>query len=122
MSQSYTDPLEIVARERRRDRIVRRVSVVAWAATVVTVLIFGSIVVLRMIHVAQLVAVGAVRYEALWHSAVPLIAVLGVLSLIVAVLATVAMFLRLRTATLVEIQLRLAALEAMLAEDGGRRE
>jgi hypothetical protein len=41
--------------------------------------------------------------------------VLGVLSLLIAVLSTVGIFLRLRTASLTEIQLRLAALEQVLA-------
>ncbi|HJP57674.1 MAG TPA: hypothetical protein VJ847_11690, partial [Gemmatimonadales bacterium] len=64
---------------------------------------------------------GVVQRDALWRSAVPLVAVLGVLSLLVAVLATVAIFLRLRTASLVEIQARLAALEAMVAGEQGKR-
>jgi hypothetical protein len=42
--------------------------------------------------------------------------VLGELSLLVAVLATVGVFLRFRTASLAEIQLRLAALEGMVGE------
>ena len=115
MSQQYTDPMEMVARERRRDRTVRRVSVAAWTATFAAVAVFASIIVIRMIHMAQLAAVGVVRRDELWRSAMPLVAVLGVLSLLVAVLATVAVFLRLRTASLVEIQLRLAALEAIVA-------
>ena len=121
MSFAESDPMEMVARERRRDRVVRRVSVAAWVVTIVAVLIFAAIVVLRLIYVAQLVAVGAVQRHALWESLVPLVLVLGTLSLLVAVLATVAVFLRLRTASLLEIQLRLAALEGMVAE-GGRRE
>jgi uncharacterized membrane protein len=41
--------------------------------------------------------------------------VVGVLGLLVAILSTVGIFLRLRTASLSEIQLRLAALEEMIA-------
>ena len=40
--------------------------------------------------------------------------VLGVLSVLIATLSTVGMFLRQRTASLAEIQLRLAALEELL--------
>ena len=47
-------------------------------------------------------------------SAMPTVAVLGILSLLVATLSTVGIFLRLRTASLSEIQLRLAALEEMI--------
>ena len=39
------------------------------------------------------------------------------MSVLIATLATVAVFLRLRTASLSEIQLRLAALEEMLADE-----
>jgi len=46
--------------------------------------------------------------------AMPLIGVLWTLSLLVSALTTVGVFLRLRTASLSEIQLRLAALEEML--------
>ena len=44
-------------------------------------------------------------------------ATLGLVSVLIATLATVAVFLRLRTASLNEIQLRLAALEEMLADE-----
>jgi hypothetical protein len=116
MSHAFSDPLDLVDRERQRDRTIRRVSIAAWAVTFVAAAAFAGIVAIRMIHLAQLVAVGAGDRQALWQAAVPLVVVLGVLSLLVAVLATVGVFLRLRTASLVEIQLRLAALEAMLAE------
>ncbi len=46
----------------------------------------------------------------------PLIAVTGVLSVLIATVSTVGIFLRLRTASLAEIQVRLAALEQMLLE------
>ena len=52
--------------------------------------------------------------------ALPLITVLGVLSFLVAVLSTVGVFLRFRTASLAEIQTRLAAMEEMLLKDQSR--
>jgi hypothetical protein len=116
MSHAGTNPLDLIELERRRDRLIRRVSIAAWALTFVTVGSFAGIIAMRLVHLAQLVAAGAGDRQALWEAAVPLVVVLGVLSLLVAVLATVGVFLRLRTASLVEIQLRLAALEAMLAE------
>jgi len=48
-------------------------------------------------------------------SVMPLITVLGYLSLLIATLSTVDIFFRMRTASLAEIQLRLATLEDMLA-------
>jgi hypothetical protein len=50
----------------------------------------------------------------------PLFDVLWKLSLLVAGLSTVGIFLRLRTASLSEIQLRLAALEELVAAHGPR--
>ena len=47
----------------------------------------------------------------------PIVIVLMILSTLIATLSTVGIFLRLRTASLQEIQLRLAALEAMLTRD-----
>lgn len=44
----------------------------------------------------------------------PLVVVLGTISLLIATLSTVGIFFRLRTASLAEIQLRLAALEDVL--------
>jgi hypothetical protein len=59
--------------------------------------------------------VGAVPWITVMGSAMPLVDVLWKLSLLVAAVSTVGIFLRLRTASLTEIQLRLAALEEMLA-------
>jgi hypothetical protein len=62
--------------------------------------------------------VGAATGESVLAAAMPLVIALGVLALLVATLSTVGMFLRFRTAALGEIQLRLAALEAMLTAGG----
>jgi hypothetical protein len=64
----------------------------------------------------QMAAVGAVQQVVVFQAMMPFIAVVGTLSLIVAVLCTIGVFLRLRTASLTEIQLRLAALEALVRE------
>lgn len=48
----------------------------------------------------------------------PLVWVLGTVSLLVATLSTVGVFLRFRTATLGEIRLRLTALEQMVSDQG----
>jgi hypothetical protein len=63
------------------------------------------------------VDVGAATIAAVWQTALPVVTVVGVLSLLIAVLSTVGIFLRLRTASLGEIRLRLGALEDMLRQE-----
>jgi hypothetical protein len=59
-----------------------------------------------------------VSIGSIWSAAIPFLITLGVLSLLVATLSTIGIFLRLRTASLSEIQLRLAAREDLLLERG----
>ncbi len=115
---SNADAWAVVEAEWRRDRTLRRVSVAAWAATFVVVAIFAVIVTMRVSRLWSLASVGALDRHSVFEAATPLILVLGVLSLLIAVLATVGIFLRLRTASLAEIRLRLSALEAILAGQG----
>ena len=107
-----------VDEEKRRDRTLRRVSIAAWALTFIVVAVFAVIVAMRVSLMWSLSSVGAVDRRAVFEAATPIVLVVGVLSLLVAVLATVGIFLRLRTASLAEIRLRLAAIEAMLAGQG----
>lgn len=107
---------DAVDRERRRDRFVRRVSVVAWSTTTIILLVFAGFVGRDVAHMARLAEVGAVRSDAVLDALMPLIAVIGSVSLLVAVLATVGVFLRMRTASLSEIQHRLAALESAFVD------
>jgi len=62
--------------------------------------------------------VGALPWATVFAAAMPLVIVLGLLSVLVATLSTIGIFLRLRAASLAEIQLRLAALEDMIAAQG----
>lgn len=107
-----------IEKERRRDRIVRRTSIAAWTSTFVILLVFAAIMVERIAFVRERVAVGAEMPHAVYDAALPLIAVVGVLSVLIATLSTVGIFLRLRTASLTEIQLRLAGLEDLLRTGG----
>ena len=109
---------QLVEEEKRRDRTLRRVSIAAWAATFLVVAVFAVIVAMRVSLMWGLASVGALDRHAVFDAAVPLVLVVGVLSLLVAVLATVGIFLRLRTASLAEIRLRLSAIEAVLAGQG----
>jgi len=103
--------------EKRKDTFIRRVSVTAWSVTMVIILIYGVIVGLEFARVASLASIGAVQSTAVIDVLIPFIAVLGVVSLLIATLGTVGIFLRLRTASLSEIQMRLAALESILTTE-----
>lgn len=117
-ADTKTNAWALVEVEQRRDRTLRRVSIAAWAATFVVVAIFAVIVAMRVSLMWSLSVVGALDRRAVFDAAMPLVLVIGVLSLLVAVLATVGIFLRLRTASLAEIRLRLAAIEAIMAGQG----
>ena len=113
---------EAIENERRRDRFIRRVSVTAWSLTFFFVAILAVLVCLQVVQFAKGAMVGALPWVTVFAAAMPLVIVLGLLSVLVATLSTIGIFLRLRTASLTEIQLRLAALEDMLGSqgDGGR--
>ena len=104
----------LIETERRRDRFVRRVCVVAWTATFVVALVFAAFVAVPVFQMVRLVQVGAMTWAGVVGAAMPFLGVLWTLCLLIAALSTVGVFLRQRTASLVEIQLRLAALEDML--------
>jgi hypothetical protein len=105
----------VIETEKRRDKLVRKVSVAAWSVTGGAVLVFGGVTAVQVWQIARHAAAGTVPWEIVFRSAIPFVAVIGTLSLLVAVLSTVGIFLRLRTASLSEIQMRLAGLEEMIA-------
>jgi uncharacterized membrane protein len=105
----------LVEEEKRRDRFLRRVSVAAWSTTFVVVLLFAVLIGMQVWETLRRVAEGRVPMIAVVAAAMPLMFPIGIISLLVATLSTVGIFLRLRTASLVEIQLRLAALEDIVS-------
>ncbi|UCD24297.1 MAG: hypothetical protein JSW51_14960 [Gemmatimonadota bacterium] len=104
----------VIEREKRRDRLVRRVSIIAWSVTGGAVLAFGGVTAVHVWRLVQFVNEGVAPWQVVVDRVMPFIAVIGVLGLLIAVLSTVGIFLRLRTASLSEIQLRLAGLEEMV--------
>ena len=105
---------EQIERQKAFDRLIKRVSVTAWAVTGIFVLI---LIISEAAAVAQFIKAalaGEVPWMTVLGAALPGIVTLGALSVLIATLATVAMFFRLRTSSLSEIQLRLAALEEMI--------
>lgn len=110
---------ERIEEEKRFDRFIKRVSVAAWSVTFALVVI---LVLAEAVTVVQLIR--AARAETLpWMSVLgallPGVVILGIASILIAIVATVGMFFRQRSASLAEIQARLAALEeAVLAQQG----
>jgi hypothetical protein len=107
---------DLIDAEKRRDRLIRRVSVAAWSVTMAVLLVFAGIIGRQVADTMRRVDVGVAPSGAVWDVLLPFVAVVGAVSLVIAVLATVGVFLRLRTASLNEIQVRLAALEQLITE------
>lgn len=104
---------EILEQEKSRDRMTRRISITAWGVTIVTVLLYGMTVFFQTFQ--YLGYFNASRdVGIIFQSVTPLLIVIGTVSLLIAVLFTIGVFLRLRTASLKEIQMRLASLEGII--------
>ena len=117
--QQKEDVWAKIEAEKRRDRLVRRISVIAWGITLVALIIFTAMVGGQVWRVIELYQVGVANSKAMYDAVMPLVAVLGSVSLLIAILSTVGVFLRIRTASLGEIQLRLAALEELILSQPG---
>ena len=107
---------ELIEEEKGRDRTLKRVSTGAWIVTFAALLLTAVGVSFDIWWAMRAVAEGAVSVGVVFREAMPLVWVVGAVSLLVAVLSTVGVFLRFRTASLAEIQLRLAAVEQMLTD------
>ncbi len=108
---------QAIDQSKRFDRFVRRACIGAWTAAFIAVLAYAVLVVAQMVQMFRLAGVGAVSNLGALAIVTPLIIVVGVISLLIATLTTVGIFMRQRTASLAEIQLRLAALEDMLGNE-----
>ena len=103
--------------EKRRDRFIRRVSI-AWSVTFAIVLLFVALTVPGFIEMFRGALAGNLPWITVVGIATPTISTLLILSILVATLSTVGVFLRFRSASLTEIQVRLAHLEDILAAQG----
>ena len=106
-----------IDQEKRRERALRRMSAAAWTVTFVGIIGYGVLVALQIVHSLQLIGVGAASSLVVIAQLMPLLIVIVAVSLLIAAITTIGMFLRQRTASLQEIQLRLAALEEPLARN-----
>lgn len=105
-----------IEEEKRRDKFIRRVAYTAWTVTFALAAIFTVTTGMSVAQFAKAAYTQQLPWMTVLSAAIPLLVTLGFVSVLVATLSTVGIFLRLRTASLSEIQLRLAALEEMLAE------
>jgi len=116
-TQAMGNVREIIEGERRRDRLVRRVSAGAWAVTLAVMLVFAWIVGSEVARTVRMARAGVASQQAVWDALLPLLGVVGATSLLLALVSTVGVFLRFRTASLADIQVRLASLEAALTTE-----
>lgn len=118
--RGHNEVWDAIDREKGRDRVLRRIAVAGWSVAFFALLVVGvqaGMAALRALQAwgSSLVSSGEV-FAVVLNELMPLVFVAGALSLLIATLATIGLFFRLRTASLAEIQLRLAALEEMLSE------
>jgi uncharacterized membrane protein (DUF485 family) len=106
----------LIEKEKKRDRVIRRISRVAWGGTLIMLLVFLAFTLYDLSHHVSLYRLGLIPYERVLNTVVPFAIILGSLSLVVAILSTVGVFLRLRTTSLMEVQQRLVNLEQMILE------
>ena len=104
-----------IENEKRRDRFIRKVSITAWTVTCIIALLFAVVTGVGVAEMLKGALAGNLPWITVIGSAYPLFAILLMLSVLIATLSTVGVFLRLRTASLSEIQLRLAPLEEMIS-------
>jgi hypothetical protein len=108
-----------IEEEKRRDASIRRIGKIAWGVTLLVIVIYAFITGASVWQFLRLMNVGAMSWPAVLAAITPFVQIVLALCVLVATLSTIAVFLRLRTASLSEIQVRLAALEEMLAAQGG---
>jgi hypothetical protein len=107
---------EIIERERRRDILMKKASTAAWVITFVLAGIYALSVVAMAVTLARSFIARGLPMLDILTAVTPMVQSLGTLMLLLAVLGTLGLFLRFRTASVNELQLRLAALEDMLID------
>jgi hypothetical protein len=107
--------------EKRREAVLRRISKGAWTTAFLVVLAFTIIWAVYIVQMVQFTGLSRLPdRENIIHAAIPLFVALGFMSVLVATVSTVGVFMRFRAASLSEIQLRLAALEDVIMSERGR--
>jgi hypothetical protein len=113
IAPSHEEMVAVAKREGRRDALVRRIRVGAWAVTGGAVTIVSVATGVDVWRYFQLAKGGLVRWPEVLDRLIPLAAALGFVGLLVAGASTVATLLRRETTSLSEIRSRLAGLEQL---------
>jgi hypothetical protein len=100
--------------ERLSDRLYRRLTIFGWSLTGIVVLLLVAFGILQVRFAMQFVGGGTGGLGMAIGALVPIVLAVGAFCALGATLATIGLFLRMRSAPLHEIQLRLAALEELL--------
>ena len=109
-----SDVWDQIDRDKRSNRTLRRVVIIAWTTVLLTLLVYAGLILFDVARAWQLWSRGAMSSSDVIRFLLPLVYVIGLVSLLIATLSTIGALIRSRTATLGEIQLRLAALESIL--------
>lgn len=118
VNETTKDPVwAMIEREKKRDRFIKIVNRGAWSVTLIVLSIFLIFTVRDYLQMQELYNKGVVSQESVMDTVVPFLVILGSLSLIVGILATIGTFLRLRTTSMLEIQQRLANLEQIVTSE-----
>ena len=102
-----------IDKEHRIDRMIKRISRVTWGRTFLLLGVYLVYTLQNVQLMMQRYKAGVASYEMVTDSVTPFFITFGTIVLVVAILSTVGVFLRLRTASLLEIQQRLSHLENM---------
>ena len=108
---------DLIQAEIRRDRLVRWVCIVSWILTFLVLIFFGVVIGQDVSRTMASVDVGIAQPREVLQAAVPLFVVVGTTTLLLALVSTAVVFLRQRTASLADIQIRLASLEMVLTKE-----
>jgi hypothetical protein len=105
----------LIDEEKRRDQSLRKIAKTAWIVAVTVVVVYGTVTAIQVWEMMQGFLGGMLPMSTAAAMATPFLISLGLLSVLVATVTTIGTFMRLRTTSLHEIQLRLAAIEEMIA-------
>ena len=105
----------LIDEEKRRDQSLRKIAKTAWIVALTVVVVYGTVTAIQVWEMMQSFLGGMLPMSTAAAMATPFLISLGALSVLVATVTTIGTFMRLRTTSLHEIQLRLAAIEEMIA-------